>query len=56
MGPDLVLIRNASYTAGQLSLSQQTGIITLLYKKGKQTYPQKLASNNSALYRLENHV
>ena len=40
MGPDLVSVLNAACTAGQLSLSQRTGIITLIYKKGDKLNPK----------------
>ena len=40
MGPDLVSVLNASRLSGQLSLSQRTGIITLLYKKGDKLDPK----------------
>lgn len=33
MGPDLVSVLNDSFKQGKLSLSQRTGIISLLYKK-----------------------
>ena len=34
LGPDLVSVMNDSFHKGKLSLSQRTGIISLLYKKG----------------------
>ena len=34
IGPDLVTVINDSFNNGQLSLSQRTGVISLLYKKG----------------------
>lgn len=40
MGPDLVSVLNTSSKIGHLSLSQQTGIITLLYKKGDKLDPK----------------
>ena len=40
LGPDLVSVLNASFHAGKLPLSQRTGIITLLYKKGDKQDPK----------------
>ena len=40
LGPDLVTVLNAAFREGKLSLSQRTGIITLLYKKGDKLAPK----------------
>ena len=40
LGPDLISVLNASFNVGKLSLSQRTGIITLLYKKGDKLDPK----------------
>ena len=39
-GPDLVSVLNASFREGKLSLSQRTGVISLLYKKGDKLDPK----------------